>query len=287
MRTISVCNKYTPEELEMRDHVVHYMYLTDKVMQQPVPMQERHDDLCRLVLTIAEDHPDSIAPNPGKVLAFPKMITDLSSETKGVFDFEAFVHLFSNNIDYFERLGMKGDDVFFLTLSLWYEVAKLREMLKIKGVKFGRFDKELKTTIEQARGRRQQEEKVLESIVEARDLPVHFSMAVPQGVSLLEVLKVMKEERWVDARTREEDWVYRLTGQLPPNGYPSQEPIMFRSLNQCRYIVKRLIFRDCDVPKEAWKKVTQTFTVKKGDMANVQRANKTPVGSNRVDDLLG
>jgi len=277
--------EFTPEELEMHEHVVHYMYLTDKVMEQPAEMLERHDDLCRLVLTIAEEHPDSIAPNPGKVLAFPKVITDPAFELTGEFDFEAFVLLFSHNIDYKERLGMKGDDVFFMTLALWYEVAKLREMLKIKGVKFNRFEKELKTTQEQARERKRQEALLKESREGARDLPVHFAMAVPQKTSFRRVLEGLKSEGWLDEHTREEDWVYRLTGQLPPNGYPSQEPITFSSINQCRFVVKNFIFKDSDVPKEAWRKVTQVFAAKKGDMANVQRANKIPSGSNRVEVL--
>lgn len=282
--------EYTPEELKMHKSVVYYMQLADYMMEES-RMLELHDELCRLLVKIAEEYPDSIAENRGNVLAFPQVRAperyDEGSEDEVDMEYEVFVGMFSFGVDYEASTGLKGDDVFFLTLSLWYEVCKLRDLLRLKGITFHRYERDVRAAVEQARGRRQQEEKVMESIEEARDLPVHFSLAVPQGVSLCEVLEVLKAERWVDAKTREEDWVYRLTGQLPPNGYPSQEPILFRSLNQCRYIVKRLIFKDCDVPKEAWKKVTQVFTVKKGDMANVQRANKTPAGSDRVDDLLG
>lgn len=271
--------------LRMREHVEHYMYLKDNVMQQPVSMLEHHDDLCRLVLTIADDYPDSIAPNPGKVLDFPKVVTD--SDKKSFFDFEAFVRLFSRNIPYHEQLPMKGDHVFFLTLSLWYEVAKLREMLKIKGVKFSRFDKELLLTQKLARERLRQEALLLEHRNASRDLPAHFSLSVPPNVSLPDILQALKDEGWLDPRTRDEDWIFRLTGQIQPNTYPSQEPILFRSLNQCRYIVKNLIFRNSDVPKEAWRKVPQVFAVSKGDISRVQRANKMPSGSNRIDFLLG
>ena len=131
------------------------------------------------------------------------------------------------------------------------------------------------------------EEKLKKMPEVPRKLPPHFDLEPRPGVSLPAVLQGLKKEGWTDDGVREVDWIYRLTGRLTAEELPSQEPLLFSSLNQCRYIVKNLIFRDRDVPKEAWKKVTQVFTVKKGDMANVQRANKTPAGSDRVDDLLG
>lgn len=120
-----------------------------------------------------------------------------------------------------------------------------------------------------------------------RELPPHFDLKPRPGVSLSNVLQGLKKEGWTDDGVREVDWVYRLTGRLTAEELPSQEPLLFSSLNQCRYIVKHLIFRNSDVPKEAWRKATQVFAAKKGDISRVQRANKMPSGSNRVDDLLG
>ena len=277
---------YTPEELAMQESVTYYMQLTDYIMEEP-SLLNRHDKLCRLIITIAEDYPDSIAENRGKVLRFPKMIADPMFGEKMELEFEVFVTMFSHNVDYEASTGMKGDDVFFLTLSLWYEICRLRDLLRIDGIKFQRFEKEVKSAIELARARKAQEEKLKEMPEVPRKLPPHFDLEPRPGVSLPAVLQGLKKEGWTDDGVREVDWIYRLTGRLTAEELPSLEPLLFSSLNQCRYIVKNLIFRDRDVPKEAWMKVAQVFRVKKGDMAHVQRANKTPAGSNRVDILLG
>ncbi len=270
----------------MQESVTYYMQLTDYIMEEP-SLLNRHDKLCRLIITIAEDYPDSIAENRGKVLRFPKMIADPMFGEKMELEFEVFVTMFSHNVDYEASTGMKGDDVFFLTLSLWYEICRLRDLLRIDGIKFQRFEKEVKSAIELARARKAQEEKLKEMPEVPRKLPPHFDLEPRPGVSLPAVLQGLKKEGWTDDGVREVDWIYRLTGRLTAEELPSLEPLLFSSLNQCRYIVKNLIFRDRDVPKEAWMKVAQVFRVKKGDMAHVQRANKTPAGSNRVDILLG
>ncbi len=277
---------FSPDELAMQESVTYYMQLTDYIMDEPSLLQ-RHDKLCRLIITIAEDYPDSIAENRGKVLRFPKVVTDPASGEKVEMEFEAFVTMFSHNVDYAADMGVKGDDVFLLTLSLWYEICRLRDLLRIDGIKFQRFEKEVKAAIEQARARKVQEEKLKEMHELPHELPPHFSLEPRAGVSLPAVLQGLKKEGWADDSVREVDWIYRLTGRLPVEELPSQEPLLFSSLNQCRYIVKHLLFRDRDVPKAAWAKVGQVFRAKKGDMTHVQRASKTPAGSNAIDVLLG
>lgn len=281
---------YTPEELRMQDYAEYYMQLYDYIIKEKPPLQELHNELCRLLVKIAEEYPESFAPNRDNALAFPKVKVlnpDASNYGKTVnLKFEVFVTLYKGDVDYESSTGLKGDDVFFLSLALWYEVCRVRDKLKLKGITYHSFEKEVTVAKRAALIRKQQEALLKERREEARDLPAHFSMT-PQGASLHTLLVRLKNEGWVDERTREEDWLYRLTGQMPLNGYPSQEPLLFSSLNQCRYIVKHLIFRNSDVPKEAWRKVSQVFAVKKGDISRVQRANKTPAGSNRVDILLG
>ena len=145
----------------------------------------------------------------------------------------------------------------------------------------------MKSAIELARARKAQEEKLKEMPEVPRKLPPHFDLEPRPGVSLPAVLQGLKKEGWTDDGVREVDWIYRLTGRLTAEELPSQEPLLFSSLNQCRYIVKNLVFRHRNVPKEAWTKVAQVFRVKKGNMAHVQQANKTPSGSNEIDVLLG
>lgn len=273
----------SPEKQAMRDSVSYYMQLTDYIMKEP-SLLNRHDKLCRLLMAIAEDYPDSMAENRGKVLKFPRVVTH---DGKQDLEFEVFVTLFSINADYEAGTGVKGDDVYFLTLSLWYEICRLRDLLRIEGVRLQRFEKEVKDSIALASARKRQVEKLMEVPDVLGMLPPHFTLEPRPSLSLPNLLQGLKKEGWVDDAVREEDWIYRLTGRLPTEELPSQEPLLFCSLNQCRYIVKHLIFRDSDVPKEAWIKVGQVFRVKKGNMLNVQNANKTPAGSNAIDFLLG
>ena len=281
---------FTEEELRTHKSVTYYMQLADYAIKEN-NMLERHDELCRLLVKIAGEYPESIALNRDNVLKFPQVrVPDKEGPFGGEemdMKFEVFVTMRNNGVDYEASTGLKGDEVFFISLTLWYEVCRLRDKLKLKGITYHNFEKEVNIAKREALVRKQQEALLKERWEEARDLPAHFTMPVPQGVSLPTLLAGLKSEGWLDERTREEDWLYRLTGQMPPNGYPSQEPILFHSLNQCRYIVKHLIFRNSDVPKDAWRKVSQVFAVTKGDITRVQRANKMPSGSNRVDLLLG
>lgn len=275
----------------MQDNAEYYIQLYGYIMGEKSPLQELHDELCRLLVKIAGEYPESIALNLDNVMKFPRVkVLDPEAPNYGktvTLKFKVFMKMHDGGVDYEESTGLKGDEVFFLSLALWYEVCCLRDKLKLKGITYHNFEKEVNIAKSEALIRKQQEALLKERWEEARDLPAHFTMPVPQGVSLPTLLACLKSEGWLDERTREEDWLYRLTGQMPPNAYPSQEPILFHSLNQCRYIVKHLIFRNSDVPKDAWKKVSQVFAVTKGDITRVQRANKMPSGSNRVDILLG
>lgn len=281
---------FIEEEQRMHKSVTYYMQLTDYAMEEN-DILERHDELCRLLVTIAGDYPESMAENRGKVMKFPQVRMpgeeDPFCDEEMDMEFEAFVTMFSFGVDYETSTGLKGDDVFFLTLSLWYEVCRLRDKMKLKGMKFHRYEKEVNAAILEARERKEQEEKLMGLPELPRELPPHFNLEPRPSMSLPLVLQVLKKEGWVDNAVREVDWIYRLTGRLTAEELPSQEPLLFSNLNQCRYIFKHLIFRDQKVPKEAWTKVCQVFRVKKGNMSHVQRANKTPAGSNTIDILLG
>lgn len=282
-------DEFTPEELELQDNAEYYIQLYGYIMGERPSLLELHDELCNLLAKIADEFPESIAPNRGNVMAFPKvkvLVPDAPNYGKRVsLRFDVVAKMFENKVDYEASIGLKGDVVFFLSLALWYEVCRVRDKLRLKGIAFIDHDKAIAAKRDEALMRKRQEALLKESREGARDLPVHFAMAAPQKTTLRRVLEGLKSEGWLDEHTRVEDWVYRLTGQLPPNGYPSQEPITFSSINQCRFVVKNFIFKDSDVPKEAWRKVTQVFPAKKGDIMRVQRANKIPSGSNRVEFL--
>ncbi len=117
------------------------------------------------------------------------------------------------------------------------------------------------------------------------DFPTHFSM-VDTDEYLKEVLACLKRIGWVEEGTKAEDWIFRLTGRLPEKDMPSQEPIRFLHLNQCRYILKELVFGGMDVSAENYAKAEHVFESLNGSMKNLRSANKKPTGRYEIDKLL-
>ena len=217
---------YTPEELRMHKSVTYYMQLVDYVMEEN-DMLERHDELSRLLVTIAGDYPESMAENRGKVLKFPQVRVpeekDPYSGEEVDLEFEVFVSMFSFGVDYEASTGLKGDDVFFLTLSLWYEVCRLRDKLKLKGVKFHRYEKEVKSAIVEARERKEQELLLQEQQRLENEIALlpHFRVQRSDD-ELLAILKGLKEVEWRNRNSRrvgvfagevtEEEWLATMRG---------------------------------------------------------------------------
>lgn len=241
----------------MQEYVEYYMQLTDYVMEEP-EMHERHDELCRLLVQIADDYPDSVAPNRGKVLSFPKARVlnprDPYYGEEKELEFEMFVAMFTFNEDFEESTGLKGDDVYFLTLSLWYEVCKLRDKLKLKGRKIYRFEKEVDAAIEEARKRKQQQEKLLEK--QQREslfqiLP-HFNVK-KSDEELLAILKGFKEVEWrynrvkyvgfVDEDVTDDEWLSALKGPSDTREMVTRK-IPFKAKYVCKSFVAQYLDSD-------------------------------------------
>ena len=186
----------------MHKSVTYYMQLVDYVMEEN-NMLERHDELCRLLVTIAGDYPESMAENRGKVLKFPKVEADFLFDEKLDLEFEVFVTIFSHNVDYEECTGLKGNDVYFLTLSLWYEICKLRDLLRIDGIKFQRYEKEVKCAILEARERKKQEALLQEQQRQESEIALlpHFRVQ-RSDEELLAILKGLQEVEWRNRNSR-------------------------------------------------------------------------------------
>ena len=212
----------SPEMLAMRESVTYYMQLTDYIMQEPA-LLNRHDKLCRLIITIAEDYPDSIAENRGKVLRFPKVMAGPTFGGKQEPEFEVFVTMFSNNVNYETSTGVIGDDVFFLTLSLWYEICRLRDLLRIDGIKFHRYEKDVNAAILEARTRKAQEALLQEQQRREHEIELlpHFRVQ-RSDEELLAILKGLQEVEWRNRNSRrvgvfadevtEEEWLAAMRG---------------------------------------------------------------------------
>ena len=140
----------TPEELAMRESVTYYMQLTDYAMEEN-NLLGRHDELCRLQVKIAGEYPESIALNLDNVMKFPRVkVLDPEAPNYGkmaALGFEVFVSMRKCGFDYEASTGLKGDEVFFLSLALWYEVCCLRDKLKLKGITYHNFKKEVNTAL--------------------------------------------------------------------------------------------------------------------------------------------
>lgn len=214
--------EFTPEEMAMQESVTYYMQLTDYIMAEP-SILNRHDKLCRLIITIAEDYPDSIAENPGKVMRFPKVSADVLFDEKLDLEFEVFVTMFSHNVDYEASTGVRGDDVYFLTLSLWYEICRLRDLLRIDGVKFHRYEKEVRAAVAEVRARKAQEALLMEQQRRESGIELlpHFRVQ-RSDEELLTILKGLKEVEWRNRNSRrvgvfagevtEEEWLAAMKG---------------------------------------------------------------------------
>ena len=210
----------------MHKSVTYYMQLVDYVLEEG-DMLERHDELCRLLATIAGDYPESVAENMGKVLKFPQVRVPgeevpYSGEEVDM-EFEVFVTMFSFGVDYEASTGQKGDDVYFLTLSLWYEVCRLRDKLKLKGVKFHRYEKEVNAAIVEARERKEQEALMQEQQRQVSEIALlpHFKVQ-RSDEELLAILKGLKEVVWRNRNSKrvgvfadevtEEEWLAAMRG---------------------------------------------------------------------------
>jgi hypothetical protein len=113
---------------------------------------------------------------------------------------------------------------------------------------------------------------------ESRSFPPHFSMTANDQY-LAKALDCLKKTKWLHENIKLRDWIYRMTGRWTGKGRPSEKPIVLYSLNQCRLIVKHLIFGGRVVTSANWNKTEQIFKVLEGDMKNVHKACKTPTGS--------
>lgn len=275
-QTTSKTNAPNTEEKKL--FFVNYCIRLIKEALREGTYQEKHDRLCQLMVKIALHYPNSIAPNPGDITQMPIVFVDKTSKPEGL-SFKLFRRLYDSNADFLKVVGVQGDIVFFLTLTLWYELYFLRGAEELNGRQLNYNDIKLEETIR----RLQRLDPSQRCNAACRRLPLHFTLKVKNMSALCHLATVLKEAGWLDKNTAMEDWIYRLTGKMPAGWSPSEEPISISGLNQCHYIVKHVIFDNCRMTSKNWEMVQQVFTVKHGNIANVFRANTVPSGANIID----
>lgn len=114
----------------------------------------------------------------------------------------------------------------------------------------------------------------------------HFSMSV-SDTALKDILFDLKKYGWVAKETKDDDWIFRLTGRVPQNGKSPTEPIVFTGLNKCYYIVKNFIFKNYKkISGDDWDKAKTIFSVPGCNIDGLPNASKKPSGSNFIDDAI-
>lgn len=123
-------------------------------------------------------------------------------------------------------------------------------------------------------------------IIEAYSSSDHYSMSVSDTV-LKDILFDLKKYGWVAKETKDDDWIFRLTGRVPQNGKSPTEPIVFTGLNKCYYIVKNFIFKNYKkISGDDWDKAKTIFSVPGCNIDGLPNASKKPSGSNFIDDAI-
>lgn len=278
----------TTSENAIRRSVNHYIELAKCAFEKGT-MLSQHNALCQLLIKIWHDYPDGIALKPANYHEFPQVhLVDYNEQSRSRdkdLNYNLFLDMYQNNIDFCDCMEVKGNLIFYLTLSIWYEICDRREKMDLERIKYD-------CTVDAVTSSIKETPTALMLLPSTGDVKAigeplpHFSMEAVNEEALGVVLQWLSTHGWISGDVTLGDWLYRLTGKMPANGAPSPVPIKLRSLNQCRFLVKNLIFPGKNVSTENWQRVKQIFAVGRGNINNVQRAYKDPSGCIELSKLF-
>ena len=250
-----------PLEHQRYEATRYYILLAKYALGRSSP-REQHDSLCRLLVMIAGDWPNEVASNPGAVRKFPKVKVlhpddpsygDLVEPT-----FNLFVGMFYDNDDFTACTGLKGTQVFFLTLSLWYEVCQRRNLMRLDGVKHKLFEREVEEAQQAARNRAEQEAAARE-YGRTFGRP-HFSVDASDEELLL-ILQGFKEAEWHYNRVKtvgffegdvsNAEWLAAMKGPSDERP-PLYRKIPLRSKYICRSFTIQYLDSDYDLAEQVF-----------------------------------
>lgn len=268
---ISDITESSEQDKELNYRILHYNVIARKLINNP-SVDERIPSLKNLLTVIEDNNPTIINKNYSMIVRLQDLDAfEKNKEIIGAPDYSIYQSIFYRGTNYltydFKIINKEGKPKSITELELLFLYCSLKT--------------ELNNYLEEASlyGKSNNSKPQSGVIIN------HFSMSVETD-KLIKVLNALKHEGWVSDDTKENNWVFRLTGRSIDDTAPSNEPIMFKSNNICRYIVKNFIFKDKKVSSTNWMKVKQIFKVQNGDINNIMNANKTPSGSDIIDKII-
>lgn len=218
---IGLAAKSEQEEVSrLAGSMVYYMNLAGYALGLESIM-ERYNALCRLLVMIAGENPQEFGEDRGDARRYPKVrvLEDMEADEGLELDYAMFENIYWSEEGFEGCVTEKGSDVYLLTLALWYEVCMLRDKMKVSGMRYKSYGKEVATALrmgqrEQMKGSREQNFYML------THLP-HFEVKASDE-ELLEILRGMKAVEWeynrskcvgfFDGDVSEEEWLSALKG---------------------------------------------------------------------------
>jgi len=286
--TGSTRQEQTPSEKSIRRSVNHYIDLAECAFKNDT-LFSQHDALCQLLIKIMKYHPGGTAPKPISYQEFPQVHlvdpTDPSCSRDEDLNYKLFLYMYHNNINFCDCMEVEGDLIYYFTLSIWYEVCSLRERMDLYRIKYNCYEYELTSSIKETSTALMLLPSTKDDIATVEPLP-HFSMEAVDEEALGEVLQWLLKNGWICNNVTLDDWLYRLTGKMPPDGAPSPDPIKFSGKSQCAYVVKGLIFRGVRVSGDNWNKAKVIFSLKNGNILTIQKTYKQPSGCMELSKLF-
>jgi len=243
-----------------------------------------YEYLYSLLSIIAQIYPDKVVTNPGDVIFCPCLCIQDSTLpcyelNNALLNYRTFRKLYDYLLAKPTLRIIEYDLITLFVLALWAEINYQRRAMIMEKIPYVNHDEDVYAIIEAHKKEGQQAAEAGGGISQ---LPDHYTIEVQNMDALCALPEVIKAAHWQDGTISVEDWVYRLSGIMINGKAPSLEPITLNCTNQCRCIIKHLIYRGRRVSQDEWRWAAHVFAAKDGDMAHVADNRKTPSGCGPV-----
>ncbi|MBO4751123.1 MAG: hypothetical protein J5526_00025 [Bacteroidales bacterium] len=273
------------ETRRLAGSVVYYMNLADYALGQD-GIVEQYNALCRLLAMIAQENPQDMSEDRGDARRYPRVriVDGMTYEDGAELDFAMFESIYFSDENFEECTEEKGGDVYFLTLALWYEVCMLRDKMRVCGIRFRSFEKDIATALRKGHDERMKGSRE-KSFYTMTHLP-HFEVESDES-ELLAILKGMKEVEWeynkskcigfFDGEVSEEEWLSALKGVT--DGRPEvRRKIPWRAKYVCKSFVSQYLGGNYELAEKVFclsggkdiKGLSSTNIYRKGEICDLK-----------------
>lgn len=265
--------------------MVYYMNLASYAMGLP-GIVEQYNALSRLLVMIAGENPQDFGEDRGDARRYPKVkvAEDMEVDEGLELDYAMFESIYWSDEGFEGCVAEKGSEVYYLTLALWYEVCMLRDKMKVSGMRYRSFQKEIESALRMGHRERMKNQRE-RSLYTLMHLP-HFEVEASEE-ELLEILRGMKEVEWEYNRTRcvgffdgevsEEEWLSALKGAS--EGRPDvRRKIPWRAKYVCKSFVAQYLGGEYELAEKVFclaggidiKGLSSTNIYRKGEICDMK-----------------